>query len=278
MLTKRLLTAIIAIPLLIASIYLGSKFVFMFIVMLCVGFALYEFYKMNIPNHKFIKVIAILAGLAVVYFVHYYQDNLTFENTNVLSSYITWLMVIITIAVFIFLFLNIIYFPKKVFLLNNPLILLIGIVYVGLFLSYLILIRSTPDGRNWVLFTLLVVWFGDTGAYFTGSLIGKHKLFPATSPKKTVEGALGCLAASIIAAFATKIWLLKELDLTHCIFLALSIAIIGQLGDLCESTFKRINDIKDSSNLLPGHGGMLDRIDSVLFVAPLVYYYKVLLL
>ena len=82
MLTKRLLTAIIAIPLLIASIYLGSKFVFMFIVMLCVGFALYEFYKMNIPNHKFIKVIAILAGLAVVYFVYYYQDNFTFGNTN----------------------------------------------------------------------------------------------------------------------------------------------------------------------------------------------------
>ena len=278
MLTKRILTAIIAIPILIASIYWGSKFVFMFIVMLCVGFALYEFYKMSIPKHKFIKVIAILAGLTVVYFVYYYQDNLNFENSNVLSSSITWLMVIITLTVFIFLFINFIYFPKKIFSLNNPLILLIGIVYVGLFLSYLILIRSDSDGRKWVFFTLLVVWFGDTGAYFIGSLIGKHKFFPATSPKKTVEGVLGCLAGSIIAAFATKIWLLKELDITHCILLALSIAIIGQLGDLCESTFKRINDIKDSSNLLPGHGGMLDRIDSMLFVAPLVYYYKMLIL
>ena len=278
MLAKRILTATIAIPLLIAVIYWGSKVIFLFIVMLCGGCALYEFYKMSIPNHKFIKAIYVFAGLVVFYLIYYYQGDLTFENTSGLSSYITWLMLIITLVVFIFLLMNFIYFPQKVFTLTNPLILIIGIFYVCVFSSYLILIRCGVDGRNWVFFTFLVIWCGDTGAYFIGSKIGKHKLFPATSPKKTVEGALGCLAASLIAAFITRIWLLKELEITHCIYLALSIAIIGQLGDLCESTFKRRSGIKNSGNLLPGHGGMLDRIDSVLFAAPLVYYYKLLIL
>lgn len=278
MLVKRVLTAVIAIPILTALIYWGSKSIFMVIVMLCAGFSIYEFYKMSIPKNSLAKTISIAVGLAGVCLIYYFREYLAFGDSNKLSWYITWSMAIITLAVFVFLCINFIYFPKKVLPLNKLLILVVGIFYVCLFLSYLILIRCGADGRNWVFFTLLVVWFGDTGAYFIGSLIGKNKLFPAASPKKTVEGALGCLAASLIAALISKIWFLKELDITHCIFLAFGIAIIGQLGDLCESTFKRRNSIKDSSNLLPGHGGMLDRIDSLLFVAPLVYYYKLLIL
>jgi len=278
MLAKRILTAVIAIPLLIASIFWGSKVIFLFIIMCCVGLALSEFYNMNIPDHRFIKAIAIFAGLLLVYLIYYYQEYLAFKNATMTTSYITWLMGIITLLVFTFLLINVLLFPKKVFVLTNPTILLIGIFYVCLFLSYLLLLRCSTDGKHWVFFTLLVVWCGDTGAYFMGSLIGKHQLFPAASPKKTVEGALGCLVASMGSAFVIKLWFLKELDTTHCLFLALSIAIIGQLGDLCESIFKRRNDIKDSSNLLPGHGGMLDRIDSMLFAAPLVYYYKALIL
>lgn len=279
MLAKRILTAIIGIPLLTILVFWGSRITFLVVIMLCASFGLSEFYRMALPkNNRLTMAIAIAAGLFGVWMIYYYQGYISFKNPNELTRYVTWSMAIVTLAVFIFLLINFIYYPKKVITLTKPLTLLIGIFYVCLFLSYFMLIRCSADGRKWVLFTLFVVWFGDSGAYFIGRLMGKRKLSHVASPQKTVEGALGCLAASLIAVFATKNWFLKQLTVTDCVVLALGIAVIGQLGDLCESTLKRINGVKDSGNLLPGHGGMLDRIDSLLFVAPLVYYYKMVFL
>jgi len=168
-------------------------------------------------------------------------------------------------------------YPRK--LMGNAELptMLIGILYICLFLSYLILLNNGTAGKRWILFLLLVLWCGDSGAYATGRLLGKHLLSPLVSPKKTIEGALGCIALSLCAACAGQMLFFNDLAIGHALLLGLGIALAGQLGDLCESTLKRHSGIKDSGTLLPGHGGMLDRIDSLLFVAPLAYYYKVLI-
>lgn len=278
MLAKRILTGIIAIPLLIVLVYWGSEVIFLIIIMLAVGFGLFEFHKINFAGDKFTKAISIVPGLVVVWFIYYYRDYLSLENINGLSWFITWSITFVTLVVFLFLLMQLMFFSQKVLSFTKPLMVVIGILYVSLFLSYLILIRCGEDGRSWVFFTLLVVWFGDCGAYGIGSLTGKHQLHAGASPNKTVEGSLGGVAASLIAAFVAKLLFLKQLTMIHCVALALGIAVISQLGDLCESTFKRRNSVKDSGTLLPGHGGILDRIDSLLFAAPFVYYYNLLIL
>ena len=278
MLAKRFLTGIIAIPLLVALIGWGSENIFLIIVMLTAGLALIEFYKINLDSNEFGKALAVTVGLSLIWCIYYFKDSLSSFQTNGMGCFITWSIALITLAVFMSMLLHLTLFPRNVLLVKKPLIAVIGILYVGLFLSYLILIRSGTDGKSWVFFTLLLVWFSDTGAYAVGKVLGKNNLFPVISPNKTIEGYLGGLAASLIAAFTCKAFFFKDISTTHCILLALGIGVMGQLGDLLESTFKRANNLKNSGNLLPGHGGMLDRIDSLLFVTPFVYYYKILIL
>lgn len=278
MLIKRIVTGIVAIPLLTALIFWGSESVFLIIVMLTAYFGLIEFYKMNLADNRFTKALAITVGLVAIWLIYYYQDYITFNINNGPICFVGWSLVFITLAVFTFLIRHLILFPRNTILVNRSLIAVIGIVYVSLFLSYLILIRGKAEGGSFVFFTFLVIWFGDSGAYAVGKMIGKHQLCPIASPNKTIEGALGGVAASLIAAFCAKTFFLKQITVIHCVVLALGIAMVGLLGDICESTFKRKKGIKDSGNLLPGHGGMLDRIDSILFAAPLVYYYKILIL
>jgi len=277
-LAKRFLTGIIAIPLLVALIGWGSEEIFLIIVMLTAALALIEFYKINLASNESGKALAVTVSLSLIWCIYYFQDSLSSFKIDGMDCFITWSIALITLAVFMSLFFHLTLFPRNVILVKKPLIAVIGMLYVGLFLSYLILIRSGTDGKSWVFFTLILVWFSDTGAYAVGKMIGKNKLFPVISPNKTIEGYLGGLAASLMAAFILKTFILKDLPAIHCILLALGIGVMGQLGDLLESTFKRANNLKNSGNLLPGHGGMLDRIDSLLFAAPFVYYYKILIL
>lgn len=153
-----------------------------------------------------------------------------------------------------------------------------GIVYVGLTLTFLALIHRDfgEMGPDVVLFVLAVVWLGDTGAYFGGRFFGKRKLYPAVSPKKTWAGAVGGLVGSALTAVALKLALMDYLPWVHTLALAIPGAALGQLGDLVESLFKRATGVKDSGAILPGHGGILDRVDAVLFVAPYVYLYLML--
>ena len=162
-----------------------------------------------------------------------------------------------------------------------------GVVYIGWLLSYLVQIRSiagtlapaTPWGAfpeaargAWlVLYLLLVTWLNDTGAYLIGARLGKTKLAPALSPKKTVEGALGGLAFATVTSVLCGLWF--QLPLVHALILGPVLGVLGQVGDLCESAIKRDLGIKDFGGIMPGHGGILDRFDSILFTAPIAYYY-----
>jgi phosphatidate cytidylyltransferase len=152
-----------------------------------------------------------------------------------------------------------------------------GAVYVGLTTTFLALCKRDLGDHGWyvVILILAIAWVGDTGAYFAGRFLGDAKLYPAVSPKKTWAGAWGGLAGSTLAAIVMKLGFLTELGWLDVFLLAIPGAVLGQLGDLAESLIKRAVGVKDSGSLLPGHGGMLDRIDAILFIAPYVYLYLV---
>ncbi len=148
-----------------------------------------------------------------------------------------------------------------------------GPVYAGLLLAPAALLRRSA-GAEWVVLILALAWFNDTAGYFVGRAFGKHKLYPAVSPKKTVEGYLGGIGGSLLAAVAGSLWLIPALPLTHALGLGFAAGVVGPLGDLVESLVKRSTGIKDSGWIIPGHGGLLDRVDAVLFVGPIVYVYR----
>jgi phosphatidate cytidylyltransferase len=150
---------------------------------------------------------------------------------------------------------------------------LLGFLYVAVFLAHFILLHKFPSGRLWVLFTLVAVFSGDTTAFYVGRAYGRRKLAPAISPGKTVEGGYGAVAGSAAAALLFKGLFFSQLPYPHALALGLGVGIVGQLGDLWESVLKRSAQVKDSGTLIPGHGGLLDRIDAVLFAGPFVYYY-----
>lgn len=147
-----------------------------------------------------------------------------------------------------------------------------GVFYVGGLLAALPLLHARM-GSAWVALAIAVTFGNDTGAYFTGRALGRHKLAPAISPGKTVEGALGGLVASLAVVFAARALFMSTLSLRDCVMIGLPAAIVGPAGDLVESLLKRAAGAKDSGKLLPGHGGILDRIDALLFVGAYVCLY-----
>ena len=154
----------------------------------------------------------------------------------------------------------------------------LGLIYLVAPLVMVVLIRNAAQGAAWIFFLLLVIFAGDTGAYYVGSYVGRHKLCPQISPKKTIEGAVGGVAANAVAAALAQILFLDIISLPAAVALGMFAGAVGQTGDLFESVFKRAAKIKDSGVILPGHGGILDRIDAVLFAIPVVYGFQLIFL
>ncbi|MBU8909718.1 MAG: phosphatidate cytidylyltransferase [Desulfobacterales bacterium] len=152
----------------------------------------------------------------------------------------------------------------------------LGIVYIPVSLSLLVFVRELDGGIFWIIWLLLVVFANDTGAFYTGTFFGKRAISPNISPNKTIEGSLGGLAASMIIGFIFCQLFFNDLSLTFLsIPVSFMLAVAGQIGDLFESAMKRSSNIKDSGRILPGHGGMLDRIDGLLLAIPVLYVYLV---
>ena len=152
-----------------------------------------------------------------------------------------------------------------------------GILYVGWLLSHLVALRGLDAGRNWVFFALFTTWASDTTAFFIGRKLGRHKLAPNISPGKTWEGATGGILGAIIVSILFFTATPFHLPLTYwqAIPLSILVSIFGQVGDLVESLLKRNMGVKDSGKLMPGHGGVLDRMDSIIFAGIVVYYYVI---
>ncbi|MGE4233865.1 MAG: phosphatidate cytidylyltransferase [Bacteriovoracia bacterium] len=147
-----------------------------------------------------------------------------------------------------------------------------SLVYVVVFIEFLPLVRQAPHGIHWLLTYLIILWVGDSGAYFIGKKYGKQKLYPLISPGKTVEGALGAIGASVVAIVLFKLFAFKSLSWFGALIIPVVISVISQIGDLCESLLKRAYAIKDTSHVLPGHGGFLDRFDGFLYALPIMYF------
>jgi phosphatidate cytidylyltransferase len=152
-------------------------------------------------------------------------------------------------------------------------LMVFGVIYVAMFLTPLALLNKRGDGQCWIFLVMTITWFSDTGAYFVGRTLGKIKLYPAISPGKSVEGAIGGLVSSIGAALLAKLWYMPFLGWRDVLLLSLVGGTLSQLGDLVESMFKRSYGVKDSGWIIPGHGGLLDRIDALLFSTPYIFLY-----
>ena len=153
-----------------------------------------------------------------------------------------------------------------------------GVFYLGLLCAPMAIMQRDADhGRAWVMLAIALTFSNDTGAYFAGRALGRHKLYPAVSPAKTVEGAVGGMLAGLLVILGARATLVPWLTLRDCLLAALPAGVIGPIGDLVESLIKRAFGVKDSGKLIPGHGGMLDRIDALLFVSAWLYIYTLYL-
>jgi phosphatidate cytidylyltransferase len=148
---------------------------------------------------------------------------------------------------------------------------LLGVAYVGGLLGAASLLRDDPDGRQLAYLAALTTWAGDTGAYYVGLRLGRRPLAPRISPKKTIEGALGGLAATVLIAALGSSWIWPRLSVTTALWVGAVLAVVGMLGDLSESAVKRAAGVKDSGTIIPGHGGVLDRLDSLIFSSAALY-------
>lgn len=256
---RRIYTILVLAPLVYAVIRYLPPLAFSGAVVLAGGLALFEFYRMCFGGRSHSLLIGIgLTGFAALILVTHRPD--------------------ILVPILLVTLIGIISVPllSRVSLeqsLRDSAVTLFGVLYLGLTLGTLSMTRLLPHGEWLIFFLLLVTWASDTCAYYVGTLFGRHRLAPTISPKKTVEGLVGGFFGAIIVAYAARWWFLPELSSLDCLILATLLTITGLWGDLTESAMKRSVGMKDSGGILPGHGGMLDRLDSLLFTAPVFYYY-----
>jgi phosphatidate cytidylyltransferase len=154
---------------------------------------------------------------------------------------------------------------------------ILAFAYIPLLLMHLVMLRQGPYGVQWLLVIMLIVMTNDSAAYYTGCAFGKHRLYPLVSPKKSIEGALGGLLGSVAGTMLARLTFFPQLSPTDALATALIVGVVGQTGDLIESLLKRSYGVKDSGSIIPGHGGVLDRLDSIIFAAPATYYYAIYL-
>jgi phosphatidate cytidylyltransferase len=270
---KRVLTALVLVPVLIAIIGYAPPLCFLLLVWGASALALEEYF--SLATHSGLEVFRVSGHGSSLLLL----SSLYGSATNVTNSWTVLLVLVASLLLFFTLGLR--RGNRLPTVLPGIAATLAGLLYVSLTLGLLIVVQVSPTswgpGKQWVFFLLLVVWFGDTGAYYVGRAFGRHALAPLISPKKTIEGALGGLLGNILAAFLGRQVLLPEAPLGQLLLLGMLLGIVSQIGDLSESALKRGAGVKDSSNLLPGHGGMLDRIDGVLFASPVMFGYLALL-
>lgn len=259
---RRVYTVLILAPLLYAAIRYLPPLAFTGLVFAVGTVALLEFYRLGLSTSYDKPYVGIgLFGFTAVILAPY-------SSPALVPGLLAMLIVTLSIPLILRLPLD--------HVLKNAAVTLFGVLYLGITLSFLVTTRLLPHGEWLVFFLLLVTWIGDTGAYYAGTIWGRHQLAPRISPKKSVEGLAGGLIAATMAAYLARWWFLPTLSVVDCAVLAVLLTAVGLWGDLAESAMKRSVGAKDSGGVLPGHGGMLDRLDSLLFTAPTFYYYVTL--
>jgi phosphatidate cytidylyltransferase len=256
---KRLISALCILPPLVLLVRFGSSFHFLLLITLVVGLGLVEFYRMlsakGFPCRGWLGVaFGLLLPLA------FYVGGMANQAAVAGMVMLSFIVGLCTRQ-------------ELVTAVQSVAFTLLGVFYVGWLLSYVLMLRLLIDGSYYVFYVFGVVWLGDAAALVVGTLVGRHQLAPSISPRKTVEGAVGGLLGSLCGATLGGLWLLGHFTLAQSLAVGSMLAILGQLGDLSESLLKRSAGVKDSGVLIPGHGGILDKVDGILFGAPALYYY-----
>jgi len=255
----RVATAGVGIPLLVWLVGWSPFFVFSGFFSLLTLAALWEFYAMVFPHHWLARAAGILSGFGLA--------QLTLAVGASLSANLLALALICVFAAL--LFYRHVVEPQ----LNPWSWTAIGGFYIGYLLPHLILLFGEPNGRAWVFWLFLVVMAGDSAAYFIGRRFGRRKLAPHLSPGKTVEGACGYVVGAVLGGFVAAALAFERISWWEIFLLSVAVSVLGQVGDLFESWIKRVHHVKDSGKLLPGHGGVLDRLDSLIFPAAFTAVY-----
>jgi len=253
-LKQRIATGVLAGLAFIGLLYLGTYwFTGLLIVLSLIGYD--EFLRMN--GLKRYKLTALFGYIGTVLLV--IPSFLSLESADRL----VWLLLFILLCATVV--------SKNKVTIDHIAPMFLGMVYIGIGFHYMIETRMLDNGLFWTLLIFICIWATDSGAYFIGSAIGKRPLWPTISPKKSVEGAIGGTIVSVIVALGFSLAKPELLPLWQALLLGVVIAIVGQMGDLIQSAYKRVKGIKDTGAILPGHGGVLDRVDSWLIVFPAVH-------
>ncbi len=270
---KRVLSGAVLIILTLIFFSLGGPFLIVGLFLLSVG-GLYEFSSVlssagpsreETPVIRPLRLTAMILSLIWFLLVFYLRDQIW--NSHLILYYVFGATLVLMVA-------GIFMYPNRWF--ADVALTLFGLIYISMFLSSIYLIRSAPSGQFYVWYIIAAAWGSDTFAYFTGMSFGRHQLAPKLSPKKTVEGAVGGVIFGVVLCFIYGMIITNsvQVDRAPMLKLSLVIGLVGsisaQIGDLFASSIKRVMGIKDFSSLIPGHGGILDRFDSVIVTAPVV--------
>lgn len=260
-LKKRLPTALVLLGLLFLLIQYGTRLVIFLVLQAVILAALVEFY--NLARKKKLRPQQLLgASLAIVI-------GLSFFFRRAIPLDLALFAVLFIAGVYyLFTFRQVEHLP---FFTQSIAVTFFGAIYLGFTLNYLFLLRF-ERGPFAIYFLCSIIFLGDTGAYFLGKLLGRHRMAPLASPKKTWEGSAGGIIFGVVGAWLAQALLLREIELWQALVCGALVHAVAQMSDPLESLFKRAVGVKDSSNMLPGHGGFLDRIDSFILAAPFFYY------
>ena len=235
---------------------------------------IYEFYNaVSRAGYKPVKIIGYVSCLSLLIIGY---EKMLAGSEGLVSFLCSGKFLSFVVYVILAVLMSLIVFEHKKYNVSDIAITVFGIVYVVFLFSFIITTRNMENGAYYIWLIFISAWATDTFAFFTGITIGKRKLIPAVSPKKTKEGSVGGIIGCVIAVSLYGIYLrsvLPEVPFYHFIVIGLLCGVISQIGDLAASAVKRFVNIKDYGNIMPGHGGVLDRVDSILFVAPVIYYY-----
>lgn len=264
---QRWLTAVVLVPLVLWIIIKGSTLLVAALVSVVAIFAIREYLRIICGNEE---------GTVpqTIKFISYTISMVLVMGACLQSWQIMFLVLALNLmALSVFVLSQFSSMPRVFDLVARQ---VLGIVYIPVSLALLVFIHGGNQGTLWIIWALIVCFANDTGAFYTGTFLGKHKLAPNISPNKTIEGSLGGMIVSVLAGFIFSLVFFSDLSLAFfTIPCAFMMAIAGQIGDLFESAMKRVNRVKDSGRILPGHGGMLDRIDGVLLATPVLYVFLV---
>ena len=257
-LLRRVLSTLVLLPVILAIVLLGPLWLFAATIVIIAAAGQWEFTGMFArAGIRTLRLPGLVGGIAV-----------TASFAMPVSERVVFTLVLLAMLA------AALWRPRGARVAWEPVgVTVFGICYVNWLLGYGFWLRDLPAGREWVLLLVWVTWLGETAAYLVGASVGRRPLAPVISPKKTIEGAAAQFVVSIAAAVVGQAWFFPALSREEAVLVGAMLGVVGQVGDLVESALKRSVGTKDTGHLIPGHGGMLDRIDSLLFNTPVLFYY-----